>query len=510
MSVTKNCPETPRQKMIGMMYLVLTAMLALNVSNEVLNGFTMVDNSLHSSIESSEIRNKGLYDDFDYLFKENPTKVKVWLDTAKIVKQRSDELYNYIENFKQEIIKIADKSKADPKSRKIEAKDNLDAAGQYALRQGNGEILKSKINSYSDLLIRLTRNNPEKQRMYQNTFATNSVKSEDTKETKPWENAVFEMMPVSAVVTILTKYQSDIRTAEAETVQYLRSQTDASDFRVNKIQAIVVPNSRMVFRGDKYSAKIVLSAVDSTKTPQYFINGSKISDLGIYEVGASALGLKSYSGEIKMAGNDGIVRSYPFKSDYMVIEPSASISNEDLSVVYQGIDNNIRVAMPGVAPENMRITVEGGTFASRGKGFYVVRPTREGELIVNAYGKVEKTEKKMGSMAFRIKPLPDPKAYLVDRNGKQITEGTRSVDDLKNMRLIASYDENVLIKANFTIQSYSMLAEAVGVQNCTGSKLETGLIDRIKSGRSLIINNVTAIGPDGRLRKLNVIFVKVL
>ena len=116
----------------------------------------------------------------------------------------------------------------------------------------------------------------------------------------------------------------------------------------------------------------------------------------------------------------------------------------------------------------------------------------------------------MGSMVFRIKPLPEPKAYLVDRNGKQITEGTRSIDDLKNMRLIAAYDESVFIKANFTIQSYTMLGEGVGVQNVSGTRLETGMIDKIKSGRNLILNNIVALGPDGKLRKLNVIFVKVL
>lgn len=194
----------------------------------------------------------------------------------------------------------------------------------------------------------------------------------------------------------------------------------------------------------------------------------------------------------------------------MVVEPSASISNEDLNVVYLGIDNNIRVSIPSVAPENTRVTVEGGTCSPRGKGYYVVKPTREGELVVNAFGKVEKAEKKMGSMVFRIKPLPEPKAYLVDRNGKQITEGTRSIDDLKNMRLIAAYDESVFIKANFTIQSYTMLGEGVGVQNVSGTRLETGMIDKIKSGRNLILNNIVALGPDGKLRKLNVIFVKVL
>ena len=93
MSGAKNCPETPRQKMIGMMYLVLTAMLALNVSSEILNGFTMVDNSLHSTIESSDMRNDDLYKDFEYIYKENPEKVGEWLNKANQIKKQSDELF---------------------------------------------------------------------------------------------------------------------------------------------------------------------------------------------------------------------------------------------------------------------------------------------------------------------------------------------------------------------------------------------------------------------------------
>ena len=99
MGGAKNCPETPRQRMIGMMYLVLTAMLALNVSADILNGFSMVDKSLRTTIKASDVRSNALYDDFQYLYSQNPVKVKEWLDKASMVKVKSDSLYNYIQNY---------------------------------------------------------------------------------------------------------------------------------------------------------------------------------------------------------------------------------------------------------------------------------------------------------------------------------------------------------------------------------------------------------------------------
>lgn len=126
--------------MIGMMYLVLTAMLALNVSSDILNGFTLVDNSLHTSIESAEKRNSAMYDAFEFANQKNPAKVGEWLKKANDFKKEANELYDYIENFKVSVVKIADKDKADPKARKIEGRDNLDAAGIYAIKDGNGKF----------------------------------------------------------------------------------------------------------------------------------------------------------------------------------------------------------------------------------------------------------------------------------------------------------------------------------------------------------------------------------
>ena len=219
--------------MIGMMYLVLTAMLALNVSSEVLQGFSLVDKSLHSSIQSANVRMDALLGDFQSLYDLNPTKVKEWLDKARVVEQKSDSLYDYIQDFKYQMIRLADGKKADPNALEIEAKDNLDVAGQYALVQGNGKVLKRKLEEYRQMLVGLSVGDTLKQSMYEMTFNVDNPKD------KTWEQAMFEMMPLSAAVTLLTKYQSDIRAAEMDMVQYLKAQTDATDFRVNKIEALV-------------------------------------------------------------------------------------------------------------------------------------------------------------------------------------------------------------------------------------------------------------------------------
>ncbi len=512
MSGAKNCPETPRQKMIGMMYLVLTAMLALNVSSDILKGFTMVDNSLHSSIESTEIRTKGLYSDFEYLFEQNQDKTKEWLDKANIVKAKSDSLFAYIQSFKYNIVKLADGKDADPEVKEIEAKDNLDVAGEYALIKGNGKILKEKIEEYRNFLItNLAENDTTKRKVYEAAFATNNKLTQG----QSWEESLFQMMPVSAVITILTKYQSDVRAAEADLVQYLKAQTDASDFRVNKIEALVVPNSRYVMKGGKYSAKIVLSAVDSTKTPEFYVGGRLIPN-GDYDVTCNATGNFSYSGNISFMGNDGMPRTIPFKDEYVVGEPSATISNEDLNVVYRGIDNKFSISVPGVSAENVNVKVDGGSVQKTSPGKYIIKPSRDGEIRIITSAIVDGKELPMGNSMYRVKYLPDPKSFLqyADAGGivRQIQEGNLSKRLLKgNVLIVASYGEDELVKANFNVVSFTMVTP-FGVVDASGSKFtarQLSDIDKLEGGDLLTIRNIKAVGPDGKHRSLPPVQVQI-
>jgi len=494
------------------MYLVLTAMLALNVSSEILNGFTMVDNSLHKSIESAEVRNKDLYADFQDLFDKNPEKVRVWLDKAKLVKAKSDELDNFIQDFKRDIVRLADAKEANDSAyvNQIKAKDNLDKAGEYGIVGGHGKVLKQKIDSYRNFLMELSVNNPSKQKMYQAIFST-----EHTSDGKPWEDAMFEMMPVSAVVTILTKYQSDVRSSEAEVIQYLKSQTDARDFRVNKITALVVPNSRYVIRGGKYSSQIVLSAVDSTKVPEFYIGSSQIKK-GLYEVSCSKSGAFNYSGYIKLPGNDGSIRTYPFKSDYIVGDPSATLSNEDLNVVYRGIDNKFNISVPGVASENVSVRAAGASIQKVG-GRYIIRPNQDGEITISVFAKIDGKDLPMGGGSFRVKYIPDPKSFLqyTDAGGvvRLIQDGILTKKMLKSdgVTIIASYGQDELIKANFTVTSFTMRT-IFGSINAGGSKFSSKMlsdIEKLEGGDVVTLKNIKAVGPDGKQRSLGLIQVQI-
>ena len=284
MGGAKNCPETPRQKMIGMMYLVLTAMLALNVSTDILSGFKLVDDSLHSTIEASETRNATMYDDFKYMYEQNPVKMEVPYANALLLKAKSDSLYNYIQDFKYQIARLADGKKADKNARDIEGNSNLDVTGQYALvntdpvtKLTNGETLRLNIETYKNFLKGLVEQDSMMQASIESMFDTPEGKNHDG-DPISWEASVFEGMPVGASITILTKLQNDLRSAEGEMVQLLKGQSDASDFRVNSLEALVIPVSSYVMRGGKYQAQIVLSAVDSTKKPVYYVGSTQLND----------------------------------------------------------------------------------------------------------------------------------------------------------------------------------------------------------------------------------------
>ena len=512
MSGAANCPETPRQKMIGMMYLVLTAMLALNVSSAILEGFSMVDNSLHTTISSAENRNAVLYSDFQALYEKNPMKVKEWLDKAKVVQKKSDDIYKYIESFKVTIVKMTDKDEANDSAyvHQIKAKDNLDMAGEYAIVKGNGKILKKKIEDYRDYLVGLSLNNPSKQQMYKSIFATDKLKD------KPWVDAMFEMMPVSAVITLLTKYQSDIRASEAEIIQYLKGQTDAMDFRVNKISALVVPNSNFVIRGGKYSAQIVLSAIDSTKSPDYYVGGALVPK-GKYERICNTIGLSKYEGFIKLIGNDGVEQKYPFKSEYVVEPPSATVSNVDMNVVYRGINNNFDISVPGQPAENISLVVAGGTAQKTAGGKYIIRANQDGSINISVFAKIDGKLQQMGGGPFRVKDLPDPKCWLEysDAGGVRRTIGnktTKSILKSSSVTLVAGYGPSELIKANFRITEFTVSRNGGNFVRFTGTQFndqQLKLIEGLESRDQITLENIKAVGPDNKSRELPPLIIRI-
>ena len=510
MSGATNCPETPRQKMIGMMYLVLTAMLALNVSTDVLNGFTLVDESMHASIDASRNRNRKLYRSFEEAAKANPEKMQVWYDKAQELELRTDSLCNYLQEFKNGIAAIADSPEAvqaykdanlDP-SRHIEGKSDLDAAAQYAIVEGNAVVLKELLTKYRDYIIDLTEKDTTLRNEFNKIFACSKSWNEHEKDSVDWEIGIFEGMPVGASITILTKIQSDVRTSESEVLQYLLDQTDASDLRVNKLNAYVIPKSDYIIQGGRYSAQIVLAAVDSTQRPEYYVDGQRINDQGIYEVVANSIGVKTFRGQIGYQDPaTGEMQYLPFESEYFVSEPSVTISNTDLNIMYRGYDNPFSISVPGVNNNKIKVEVNGASVTQK-NGLWIIKPGEQSKTVkVKVLAELEGAMRPMGEREYRVKALPKPGAYF--KSGEiEYPEGNigRAALLNTNATVIASYGPDGLLDLPFQITSFKvringMLSEAKGNKF---TKDQRDRLGKLKKGADVIITDIKAKGPNGQ------------
>lgn len=249
--------------MINLMYLVLLAMLALNVSSDVLNGFSLVADGLKKSTENASKSNMGIYSTFDQQMKNNPAKVKEWYEKAQYVRGMSDSLFNLAEELKMAIVLKSDGKDADVNN--IQNREDLEASTQVMLAPGTGrgKELYNAINSYRERIMRMVTDK-EKKDIIASNFDT-EVPARGKVLGKNWQEYYYENMPTAAAVTHLTKLQNDVRYAEGEVLHNLVSNIDVKDIRVNQLNAYVIPNAQTVVQGGRFSAQIIMAAVDTTR-----------------------------------------------------------------------------------------------------------------------------------------------------------------------------------------------------------------------------------------------------
>ncbi len=512
MGGAKNCPETPRQKMIGMMYLVLTAMLALNVSTDVLKAFKLVDDSLHSTLATTDSRNNAMMADFRAVRDDNPQKAGEWYDKAVELTQRSDSLYNYIQNFKYQIAVATDGAKkADPEARVIEGNDNRDATTHYALPDAGekpGVTLKNMIIAYRDYLISV---DPSKEEEFKIMFDT-SDKVEKDGDIMSWEEQMFHDMPSGAAVTLMTKLQNDIRNAQSTMIQYLRGRTDAGDVRVNKLNAYVIPESRYVIRGGKYRAQIIMAAIDSTQTPEYYVEGTRLNEQGIYEAVASSVGAKKYSGYITYIDpSTGEPKNLAFNSEYSVGEPAVTISNTDLNIMYRGYENKFSISVPGVSNDKVKVSVTGAQVKQQG-GLWIITPGEGAKSVkISVNAELDGKMQPMGSQEYRVKALPDPQAYFSARDKEYASGSNIAPSTLTHNTgvITASYGPDGLLDLPFKVTKFRTIINGVTTES-NGNKFtrdQLNQIGKLKKGGLVVLQDIRAVGPGGQEKRLSPIIL---
>ena len=510
----KKRPVSPRQKMINLMYVVLMAMLALNVSSDVLNGFSLVDKSLQTTTSNATQVNQGIYDDFEEQMKANPKKVKEWYDKAQHVRQMSDSLFNLAEELKELIVRKSDGKDGDV--RNIQNREDLEAATSVMLAPGTGRgsELYNGINDYRERIIQMVTDSAQR-RIIASNLSTDVPQSVRTLG-KNWQEYMFESMPTAAAVTLLTKLQSDVRYAEGEVLHGLAANIGVKDIRVNELNAYVIPNAQTIVQGGRFSAQILMAAVDTTNRPTIYIGGRKIeSDRGIYETICNTTGDFTLVGYIEMMNAQGELVRRDFEQKYSVVAPSATVSADLMNVLYAGYDNPMSVSVPGVPANRLQVSMSGGSLTPKGDGKFVARPTSVGgDAVITVAAQTEGRVQEMGKFTFRVRKLPDPTAFIACPDGQggenRFKGGKLSKQVLMNADVLGAAVDDGLLNIPFRVQGfetvfYDNMGNAIPeVSNSAEfTTRQKNMFRSLARGKRFFITRIRAIGPDGVERTLD-------
>ena len=553
-------PKQPRQIMINLMYLVLTALLALNVSAEILHAFHVVNSGLDVSSAAVTKKNDQTFMAFDEQMKNDPVRTKPFLDKAATAKKLSDNLFTRIEDLKKEIISgsggINDKEtgkKLDMNSgpvsdlmRRGELEDdgNLEISTNVMINKGEGDKLKGEINKLRSDLLALVDDPNEKNKLQSQI----PLKAEDPTEKmdgvlKSWSETNFEMVPSIAAVTLLNKFQNDVRNSEGLIVEYLLHQVNAKTVVVDKIQAKVIAPTSYVMQGQMYKADIFVAAYSSTVNPiihkgplnyniatkdpdgnfkeltQNPVEGGVIvpvsNGMGHLEIPAGGEGVQKYSGAVEVLGPDGKPRFYPFEAEYQTAKGAAVIASDNLNIIYAGIPNPFSVSVPGFPADKVNAGASEGVFkkVSNGKYSAEMPSSLVGKKVnVNVSVAMDQGSRQIGSQEYVVKRIPDPVAQI---NG--VSEGKLAASTLRVSAGIGAVLRDFYFQGvKFDVTSFECVYIArrqdPKIEKNSGARWSGKVADFIgncKPGDYILFRSIKAKGPDGTVRSLNSITLEI-
>lgn len=492
--------QTPRQRLVNMMYLVLIALLALNVSSEVLDAFKTVKDSLENTTSSFAITADNTMGAFAASMEKDPAKTRPFYEKAQQAQQYTNELYDFIEQLKGQ---IQERIGVDEETGELKKPGDLDVVNQILFnppRQPRATELKEKIQETRKKLLELV---PEADR---NQISLALDAKDPTKGTKNWEYSMFESVPATAGLTLLAKLQTDAKNAEVEITKYLLTAIDAQDYKFDQLEAAVVAPSSYVLTGEPYEAQVFLTASSSTLAPDVAVNGQKLPVRGnkaIYQATQSQPGRYEYKGVIRVQGANGEFEEYPFSQSYQVSAPTAVVSADKMNVLYIGVDNPLSVSVPGASANEIRAGISSGSLSGSG-GKYIARVSQAGETTVSVSAEVNGEMRTLGTQRFRVKHVPPP----IPKFGG-INSGSLNSSVARAQPGVFADLENFDFDLKFTVTRFTMIIVRRGkdpfVQTSNSAALTAQMkqaLGTIGSGDLIAIDDIYAKGPDGTSRKL--------
>jgi gliding motility-associated protein GldM len=492
--------ETPRQKMIGIMYLVLMAMLALNVSNTVLDAFKTVRDGLEKSNENMDGRLKFIMTLFKNYYDNAPKKAEENFKKAQEAKKIGDGIVEEIEKLKKELIGGEYDDLGDLKKR-----DDLGISHKELVEKKKGEVLQKKIEEAGKKLAALIAQTPKSIGLELDWPKINP----STKTSQTWADYNFgEGKPLTSTITLLSKFQNDAKNAEAYVISKLYQETTGGGV-VDSYRAVAVAKSSYILAGQTYEANVFLTAGSSSIPITATVNGSTLPNengMGMYKAGSSKEGLYKWSGTVSFKDpTSGEIKSFTTDPiEYQVAKPSAVVSPDKMNVFYMGVDNPVSVSAPGIPKEKLKISVTGGS-VSGSNGSYIVKVNGGKEATVTVSAEIEKGKTQvLGATKFRVKTVPDPLAQFAG-----VTSGPVSRSAANNVSILNAELDNFDFALKFRVTKFNVFISKPGQDPIFYSSPDGSFTSQIRAavsklspGDAVSFSSITVYGEDGTTRNL--------
>ncbi|MDA0973798.1 MAG: gliding motility protein GldM [Bacteroidetes bacterium] len=549
---------SPRQQMINMMYLVLTALLAMNVSKEILNSFVTIDKGQNETRASFEGKLSAQMANFARLAEEKPEKYGDSYKIAKSIQDDADNLISYVNRIKaMTIAETEGKTMEEVYDAKmdtvlgiayINSKDNYDSNTNIMFgtgeepdtetRSGDDENfraaeLRKRLEAYRDK-INSQINDPSLQASMTRIFNYESTVDADGKP-EPWERLNFYHVPLAATISILSKLQSDVRSAQSDAIGKVYADVEGASLKFTKLKDAVIPISTDVTAGGSFEADVFLAAYDDTNPPEIRLGkpGVRVDttkvpidltgDFDVLEMDKNAMGkVKIPAGGLGPQHREGVIIFRPaglpevrkkFALDYNVVAPTLVVSPTKMNVFYKGVDNPVTVGVPGFQDRDVVPSISNGSI-SKGSDGYVVKVTSGNEANISVTCTLPDGSKKtLGPAKFRVKSVPDPVAMY---GGKGSSDETIKFSELIASQGVAAVMKDFDFDLKFTVTKFEVSMSIGGqfISKSSSSNRVTPEISEMlknaKNGQKVFIEGIRAQGPDGTVRSLGSLAFKVV
>ncbi len=497
-------PKEPRQKMINLMYLVLTALLALNVSVEILNAFKTVNRSLIAASSTLDKKNRNIFASFESELNDASThdRAAYWAPKAKQVQDLANNMVTYIDGLKSQIDVAAGFKNNDSTTLR---EDDLEAATRIMSDPGTeGKTLHDKLQTFKDQLLKI---DPKIAQQFQTSLPIDLTipKSNNTANQDDWAASYFHMTPTIAATTILSKFENDVKNSEAMVVDFCHQQVGAVEKVFNSYQPLVGQSSNYLMPGQEMTITAGIGAYNAESRPVVTIDGASVplNANGVAEYKSTAAGTGSYTKHVVISYFNqatGKQEQQSYDVAYTVGSPTgASVSADAVKVFYVGLDNPITVSGGSVGDEKVTVNMTNANFHKTGPGKYIVNPIKAGansDVTVVADGKPT-------VVTFKVKDVPDPVAKVGVNKGGRI-----AANEFKAQAGVRADLENFVFEGvKFNVTGYTMVLTGAGFPVLQFRQVKgpsftpvQDLIEKARPGSTITIDEINATGPGGTRR----------